>query len=87
MLLFGDLHRMCIEISIIPPAINGRIYIHLNFKFYIHRSNAQPLILNPIYIYLGYDNKYELKKYSEGIQSMLYVLKIFHIPFYFIFES
>jgi len=84
MFLFGDLHRVRAEICIITCTINGCIFIHPYFKFYIHDDDKQPFTINPMFIYLGYDNTYKLTKYSEQIMSMLYVRELIKFSFYFI---
>src|SRR5580698_3122906 len=58
MLLFGDLHRVRVEIGIITLPSNGCIYFHPRFKFYVRQNVGEPIICNPLYIDLGYDNEY-----------------------------
>jgi len=84
MLLFGDLHRVCVEVCIITCTINGCIFIHPYFQFYINGDGMQPFTINPMFIYLGYDNKYKLTKYSEQMKSALYVRELFKFSFYVI---
>jgi hypothetical protein len=83
-LLFGDLHRLGVEISIITRTINGCIYIHPYFKFYDLRSDRESPTVNPLYINLGFDKDFILTRYSEGMQNILYVSNVFHISYYFI---
>jgi hypothetical protein len=59
-----------VEICIITRDIKGCTYIHPYFKLPLRPKDYPTPDINPLYLYLGYDDEHKLKKYAGNIQSL-----------------